>query len=177
MSRPIQIINHTAETEISQYEIVAFGSKRGCVVRGTGLNPAFGVCCQPGTSAAGHRVDVVEAGIAEVRFGGAVDAGDPITSDANGLAIKAVFGNAIIGIARHAAVAGEIGEVGLAFQASSTIGGQVAALQALVEGSDGRIAALEHDVNHATEGLVAKVSAQETIVGDLVGRVAALENT
>jgi hypothetical protein len=38
----------------------------------------------------GGMVDVVRAGLASVRLGGTVAAGDPLTSDANGKAVKAV---------------------------------------------------------------------------------------
>ena len=112
--KPTLIVNHTAETQIGQYELVAFGSAPGKVVRATDANKPFGVNLQPGTTAIGERLDVVECGIAEVVFGGVVAAGDPITSDADGRAIKAnlaVGSPAVVGFARHAAAADEVGEI------------------------------------------------------------------
>lgn len=114
MSNPTLIINHVAEEAIAQYEIVAFGSVRGKVVKADGANAPFGVSCQPGTCAIGDRVDVVEAGIVEVRFGAEVAAGAPVASNADGHAVEADSGATVIGFARHAAVAGEIGEITLA---------------------------------------------------------------
>ena len=56
MSNPTLIINNVAEEAIAQYEIVAFGSVRGKVVKADGANAPFGVSCQPGTCAIGDRV-------------------------------------------------------------------------------------------------------------------------
>ena len=111
---PMLIVNHVAEEAIAQYELVAFGSARGRIVKADGANAAFGVSCQPGTSAIGDRVDVVEAGIVEVRFGGEVAAGGPVTANAAGHAVAADTAARVIGYARHAAVDGEIGEITLA---------------------------------------------------------------
>lgn len=110
MSHPGQIINRTTESEVAQYEIVKLGSRPGCVARAGAAGFAYAVCCQPGLSKPGDRVDCVESGIADVRFGGPVAAGDAVTSDANGLAVKAT-GNAALGFALHSAVAGQIGEI------------------------------------------------------------------
>ncbi|REM14738.1 DUF2190 domain-containing protein, partial [Mycobacterium tuberculosis] len=64
---------------------------------------------------AGDRIDGVRLGIAEVEYGGAVAAGDPLTSDASGRAIvaaPAAGANArLVGFAEVAGVLGDIGSV------------------------------------------------------------------
>ena len=63
----------------------------------------------------GDYGDIVKAGIADVVFGGVVAAGDPITSDANGNAVKAAPAAGtnvrIIGFAEVAAAAGDIAQI------------------------------------------------------------------
>ena len=62
----------------------------------------------------GAPVDICRGGLPEVLFGGVVNAGDPLTSDANGHAIAPAIpapGQSvhIVGFAEQAAVAGDIG--------------------------------------------------------------------
>ena len=68
--------------------------------------------------AAGERVDVIRAGIADVEFGGNVTRGQPVTADADGKAVVAAPAagvNAhIVGFAEVSAVAGDIAPVTLA---------------------------------------------------------------
>jgi hypothetical protein len=62
--------------------------------------------------ATGDRVDVIRAGIAEVRYGGTVTLGALLTADANGKAIVATAaGQAVIGRAEVAGVENDIGSV------------------------------------------------------------------
>ena len=55
------------------------------------------------------RVDVCTGGIPEVALGGTVAAGDPLTSDASGKAVKATAaGNRILGFALVSGASGDI---------------------------------------------------------------------
>ena len=109
MSNPGMIRGHIAQGPISQHELVTFGSSDEFVARATEASKAFGVCGQPGNSVLGDHVDVIESGVAEVKFGGAVSAGDALKSDANGQAVAASAGDSVVGFALQDAVAGDIG--------------------------------------------------------------------
>lgn len=61
----------------------------GVQASGANTHPSIGVADSMG-AAAGGMLDVVQAGWGEVRAGGPVAFGDPLTSDAQGRAIKAV---------------------------------------------------------------------------------------
>jgi hypothetical protein len=66
---------------------------------------------QLGAEAAGDPVDIAKGGLPEVTLGGIVAAGDPLTADANGKAIKAepAAGSnvRIVGFAEVAGIAGD----------------------------------------------------------------------
>jgi hypothetical protein len=66
-------------------------------------------------AASGERVDVILGGVAYVTSGGTIAAGDPITSDASGHAIKAAPAAGVnancIGHARQSAVSGDVFEM------------------------------------------------------------------
>lgn len=115
MSRPIQIITRDAETACAQYLIAAQGSAQGKIVLANGTNTPIGGIVQPGNVALGERVDVMELGIAEIRLGGTVAAGDTLVSDDEGRAITGTTGKAI-GIALDAGVEGDIIDVRIAPQ-------------------------------------------------------------
>ena len=74
-------------------------------------DPLIGVFDRQGASAGG-MADVHRAGLAPVKLGGTVAAGDPLTSDANGKAIKAVAAAGetiqLIGRAEQPGVANDI---------------------------------------------------------------------
>lgn len=63
-------------------------------------------------AASAERVDVVVAGIADLKLGGTVARGDPITSDASGNGVSAAPGagvnNRIVGIALISGVSGDL---------------------------------------------------------------------
>lgn len=104
--------SHEASAAIGAYLIVAFSdaansSKVATAASATG--PLAGTTGQVGASAAGVMVDVEKLGIPKVTLGGTVGAGDPLTSDANGKAIKAtVAGQRIIGFAEQPGVLNDI---------------------------------------------------------------------
>ncbi len=63
-------------------------------------------------SASGERCDVILAGVADLKLGGTVARGDPITSDASGNGVTAAPGagtnNRIVGFALISGVSGDI---------------------------------------------------------------------
>lgn len=63
-------------------------------------------------AASGERVDVIHAGIADVKLGGTVTRGNPITSDASGQGVAAApaagVNNRIVGFALTSGVSGDI---------------------------------------------------------------------
>ena len=117
-----------AEGEIAPYRICAHGTADYAVKQATAATDALvGTADELGTQANG-RVDVCMGWLPEVEAGGTLAAGDPITSDANGKAVKATAGgNRIIGFAMTSASAGDIipyqfapGTLGVAASASGS---------------------------------------------------------
>jgi hypothetical protein len=109
MSNPGLIKSKKAEGTIYPNRIVKHGSADGLIAQGAAATDALcGVSTEVGAEDGGV-IDIVKSGIPEIEFGGTVAAGDPLTSDADGKAIKAtVAGSRIIGFADVAAVAGDI---------------------------------------------------------------------
>jgi len=106
------IRNYTAGAAIAKYRIVKF-SADGTVIQGVLATDALiGVVDIPNNAPTGARVDVVRDDITLVELGGTVVAGDLLTSDAVGRAVKAVpaagANNRIVGIAETAGVLGDI---------------------------------------------------------------------
>jgi hypothetical protein len=109
-SFPLLNINHTAAGAIAPYRIVAAASG-GAVAQAAGPDGALvGVNGQLGREL-GERIDVEHAGVVPVEYGGAVDAGAPLTSDAAGRAVAAEPGDRIIGFAFEDGEADEVGTV------------------------------------------------------------------
>lgn len=79
-----------ADTAIPAYRIVKPGAINGHVALATAATDALAGTTNQLAAAIGERVDVDMGGIPEVELGGTVAAGDPLTSDASGKAIKAV---------------------------------------------------------------------------------------
>ncbi len=105
--------NYTASGAIGAYLIVKPGATDGTIAAAAAATDALIGVNESVAAANGERVDIVKAGIADVLFGGIVAAGDPLTADLTGKAVKAapaVAANVrIIGFAEVAAVAGDIG--------------------------------------------------------------------
>ncbi|UYZ84290.1 DUF2190 family protein [Entomomonas sp. E2T0] len=59
----------------------------------------------------GRHVSVIRSGLSNVVYGGTIAIGDPVTSDAQGRAIKATAGDKTIGFAEVAGVEGDIGSI------------------------------------------------------------------
>ena len=101
--------NFEAEGEIGPYVIVTHGTADYAVKAATGATVALvGTTDELGKLSNG-RVDVCTGGIPEVALGGTVAAGDPLTSDASGKAVKATAaGNRILGFALVSGASGDI---------------------------------------------------------------------
>lgn len=106
------VTSHEASAAIDGYVIVAFSDAAvsGKVATATGPTaPLVGTTGRIGVSAAGQMVDVERTGVPRVRLGGTVSAGDRLTSDATGRAVKvAAAGQRVIGTAERPGVAGDI---------------------------------------------------------------------
>lgn len=116
MANPGLTKNKDAETDIPARRIVKHGNAAGSVaLASASTDKLAGVSERAGYIAAGRRVDVIKNGIAEVEYGGAVAAGDPLTADADGRAIAATpavgSNNTIIGFAEISGAAGDYGLV------------------------------------------------------------------
>ena len=97
--------NYTAEAAILANRIVKAGAADYAVLQAAGATAAdksIGISTEI-DSAIGERVDVVHEGIAELKLGGTVARGDPLTSDATGRGVAAAPGagvnNRVIGFA------------------------------------------------------------------------------
>lgn len=111
-----------AGAAILPFRIVKHGAADAFAIQGADAGDAiFGVSDSLGAAAANDPVDVIRGGIAEVTYGGTVTRGDPLTSDAQGRAIKAATGNRIIGFAEVSGVVGDRGSVFIAPGVAGTI--------------------------------------------------------
>lgn len=105
-------VNRVAGGTVGARRIVMPHSTAGQFVVSNAAGAFVGVCFQPGGAVAGERMDIVIEGLVEVVAGGTINAGAPVTSDANGAAVAAAPGagvNArVLGFAHEAAVSGDI---------------------------------------------------------------------
>ncbi|MFV3126114.1 DUF2190 domain-containing protein [Niveispirillum sp. KHB5.9] len=121
--------SYKAGGAVGQYRIVKFGADDKTIVQAAATGDGqIGICCQPGGSTIGQRVDVTRTGIEDVEYGGNVTRGDLLTSDANGKAVAvtrhthvesggttaAASNVRVIGTAELSGAAGDIGQVLLA---------------------------------------------------------------
>ena len=137
MQNPLLIKNFVADAAIAAYRVVKIGAADGAVAQAAVVTDALiGVAGPLGAAAAGDRIDITVAGIADIEYGGAVSRGDLLTVDGQGRAVVATrhthtentnatyiqnattaianAGNRIIGVALKAGVLGDIGDVLLA---------------------------------------------------------------
>lgn len=104
--------NYVAEGAIAPYRIIKRGTSDAGVAQGAAAADfVFGVTGELG-AANGERIDVHQGGQPDVEYGGAVTRGDPLVSDANGMAVVAAPAAGanvrIIGFAAVSAVANDI---------------------------------------------------------------------
>ncbi|MDO5704043.1 MAG: DUF2190 family protein [Paracoccus sp. (in: a-proteobacteria)] len=111
---PIFIRAYHAPGEIRSNRIVAFSdaANGNDIAEATGASDVLiGVSDRMG-AAAGGMCDVHRLGLAATLLGGAVSAGDPVSADAEGRAVKATTGR-IIGYADEPGAEGDIIDVWL----------------------------------------------------------------
>lgn len=111
-----------AGAAILPFHLVKHGAADAfAITSAAGTDATFGVADGMGAKAANDPVDVIRGGIAEVVYGGTVTRGDPLTSDAQGRAIKASTGNRIVGFAEVSGVLNDRGSVFIAPGVAGTI--------------------------------------------------------
>lgn len=115
MNNPVLVKNFTAESVVAAYRIIKFGSAEGKVAQAAAAADSMLGVSTLVPAAANERIDVILSGVADVEYGGVVAAGDYLTSNAQGQAVKAApaagVNNGIIGKAVIAGAAGDIGSV------------------------------------------------------------------
>ena len=104
--------NFVAEAAIVKRRIVKLGAADGQVLHGAAVGDALiGVAAEL-DAATGERVDVHLAGLVEIEAGGTIARGDPLTTGAAGVAVKAApaagVNNSVIGRTMVAGVTGDI---------------------------------------------------------------------
>lgn len=106
------IKNYTSQGKTDQYRLIAPGSKDGHVSRAGVGDKLLGASGVRGAQDQA-RLDVYLDNIRPIKFGGTVAFGDPLTSDADGRAIKADPADGVtIPIAGHAMCSATEGVVG-----------------------------------------------------------------
>lgn len=106
-------ISRTAAGAIEPYRILKFAAGDNVAQAAAAGDALCGVSGQLG-AAAGERISVEKSGLVPITYGGAVTAGDLLTANADGKAIKAVAGAAVlfvIGVAQEDGAADEIGSL------------------------------------------------------------------
>jgi len=92
----------------TQYLIAKFGADDDTLSQAAAATDNLVGVFQHITSAAAERVRVMLSGISNVKLGGSVTRGGPLTSDANGMAVAAVLGQNIIGFAMASGVLNDV---------------------------------------------------------------------
>ncbi|MCG5260388.1 hypothetical protein EM868_00275 [Cupriavidus gilardii] len=111
-NKRILIGNFIAQGAVAAYRLVAYGDQDDTVKLATGAagEKLRGVSCDA-DAADGKRVDIAQLGIAPVIYGAAVARGDRVKADAEGRAIPIAAGDAFVGVAEVAGVAGDRGAI------------------------------------------------------------------
>lgn len=110
-----------ASVDIPPARILVQDGDASCAPAGADLTVVpIGVSQQDAPAKAGRPCDVVALGVAPVEYGGNVAVGDPLTSDADGRAVKADPADGaqsrVVGFAAEAGDEGTIGSVSIAIQ-------------------------------------------------------------
>lgn len=108
--KPIQIQGMAAGAAITPYSIVKIGAANHTVIlAAAATDNVIGVTPLNAADAAGDTVDVIIAGIAEIKLAGTVARGAHVASNAAGLGIATTTaGNVAIGTALASGVTGDI---------------------------------------------------------------------
>ena len=111
MSNPLLSKNRLAEATILPNRIVKPGNTDDAVLMAAAATDNIIGVVEGVAPVLGERGAVEMAGIAEVKLGGTVVRGAPVTSDATGQGVAAVTGNRAVGHALVSGVAGDVIEV------------------------------------------------------------------
>lgn len=105
--------NYDAEAAIGAHLFVKPGAADYGVLAAAAPGDAIiGITTEVGATAAGERIDVVHEGIADLKLGGAVTAGAPLTSDASGAGVAAAPAAGVNNtIGARALIAGAAGDI------------------------------------------------------------------
>lgn len=120
MANPLLTKTYTADGEVPQHRIVKATATGKVAVASAPTNALYGVSDELGADA-GERVDVVVIGMADVEYGGPIAAGDQLTSDATGRAVKAGAAGQTHRVIGTACVAGVTGDIGCAILDRSSL--------------------------------------------------------
>ncbi len=108
---PVLTLSYKAAAAVIGYLIAARDADGLAVTASDPTENLIGAADSLG-AAAGDMLDIVRVGVAEVRLGGTVDHGDPLTADANGKAVKAVpVAGSVISIIGFAEQDGEADDI------------------------------------------------------------------
>ena len=173
MSNPLLTKNFTAGAAVTKYRIVKFGTSDTKVIHAAAAaNALIGVVADLG-AASGERVDAHVAGVAFVEYGGTVARGDPLTSDANGKAVAAVFdGSSKVNTIGRAMASGVSGDVGLVAIAPSRIGAEKAFVPFFINQTD-LLAGTSQFVVSPVAGNVTKVTTAVQVAVTTGGNITA----
>lgn len=146
----------TAEAAVTKRRIVKYGAADGDVLHADADDAKFAGVAAELDAAIADRVDVHVAGLVEVELGGTVTRGGPITSDANGKAIAAVYdGSGDVNIAGWATVSGVTGDIIPIMLALGTLAPNKVYLAFFINQTD-LLAATSHFVACPVAGFVTK---------------------
>ncbi|MBR0962242.1 capsid cement protein [Bradyrhizobium japonicum] len=111
---PTFIRSYITTADVAAFKFVKFSdaaASKKVATASAATDPIIGASDSQGGSS-GNTVDVIRRGLAQVTLGGTVAAGDPLTSDASGNAIKLVAASGVIkrlgGFAEEPGVAGDV---------------------------------------------------------------------
>lgn len=108
MSNPLLVKQYVAEAAITANSIVKPGTTDEFMALGAAATDFLIGVTEGIAAATGDRVDVVHAGIAEVKLAGTVTRGDDVTANASGLGVAGASTNRAIGYALMSGVSGDI---------------------------------------------------------------------
>lgn len=108
---PELITAYVTEGKIEGYRIVAFGEDKNGAKQATEVTDKLIGISTRVPKDPGEHVDVVRSGLYPVMYGADIKRGDPLTTDAQGRAVKATAKQAYIGFAEEDGEEGDFGSL------------------------------------------------------------------
>lgn len=109
MGNPVLAKTYVAGGAIGSHRIVKFSADGVVEIATAAGDDLIGVSVGPNIDVvAEQRLDVIRSGIADILYGGPVNAGQQLTSDGEGRAVAATGGDTIIGRAEESGVLNDI---------------------------------------------------------------------